>query len=81
MYHNRFEDWKGGLRIGESFCYSFAKVSFEDRERAEVALIFKLQPPYNDEHSNNFIYSDTIVEISGRSALLPSRVKMVADDN
>ena len=68
--HDRLEDWKGALQAGETLCYSCAKVDEKDRERAEAAMIFKDQPPFNDEHKNGFDYEDTHIIIKGRKSLL-----------
>ena len=37
--HERLSDWKKRLRVGETLCYSFAKVEGNDRLRAEAAVI------------------------------------------
>lgn len=55
----------------QTLCYSYANVSSADRERAEAALIFKMQPPYNSEHTKEFIYEDTEIRTSGRNKFLP----------
>lgn len=69
--HDRLDDWLDGLSSGQTLCYSYAKASSDDRERAEAALIFKIQPPFNTEHMKEFIYEDTEIKTSGRKYLLP----------
>jgi hypothetical protein len=69
--HDRLDDWMDSLRSGQTLCYSYANVSSADRERAEAALIFKIQPPFNTEHTKEFIYEDTEIKTSGRNYLLP----------
>lgn len=70
--HDRLDDWMNSLRSGQTLCYSYANVSSADRERAEAALIFKMQPPYNSEHKDQFIYEDTEVKTNGRNKFLPA---------
>ena len=69
--HDRLDDWLDSLSSGQTLCYSYAKASSDDRERAEAALIFKIQPPFNTEHTKEFIYEDTEIKTSGRNYLLP----------
>ena len=69
--HDRLDDWKNSLGTGQTLCYSCAKVSSDDRERAEAALIFKVQPPFNTEHTTEFIYEDTKILTSGKNKYLP----------
>ena len=68
--HNRLSDWIKELRYGEELCYSFAPITSADRERVEAALIFKHQPPLNEEHRNHFIYNDTKMILSGKIKFL-----------
>lgn len=70
--HERLEDWKRRLKTGQTLCYSVALVSSEDRERAEAALIIKTQPPFNSEHTGQFIYNDTIINTRGKNKYLPA---------
>lgn len=71
--HDRHDDWMRQLQAGETLCFSFAPVSAEDRERAEAALIFKCQPPLNEEHTTTFAYNDTEIITSGRRGTLPQK--------
>lgn len=66
--HERLADWKKRLRLGETLCYSFAKVGEDDRIRAEAAVIFHHKPPCNVEYKYSFPFADTTVKASGRHA-------------
>lgn len=70
--HDRHDDWVDELKFGETLCYSFAPVTPSDRERTEAALIFKCQPPLNEEHTGHFTYEDTTVITKGENCKLPS---------
>lgn len=69
--HERLPDWKRALQFGERLCFAAAKVSPIDRERAEAALIFRCQPPLNNEHTRHFIYEDTEIVTSNKNYKLP----------
>lgn len=68
--HDRLDDWKNSLSTGQTLCYSYAKVSSTDKERAEAALTFEMQPPFNTEHKDQFIYEDTEIKTSGKNKFL-----------
>ena len=68
--HDRLDDWKKHLKANETLCYSFAAINSNDRERAEAALIYKHQPLTNEEHMDHFIYEDTKMLLSGKTAKL-----------
>ena len=70
--HDRLDDWLDSLSSGQTLCYSYAKASSDDRERAEAALIFEKQPSFNTEHTKEFIYEDTEIKTSGRNKFLPA---------
>lgn len=72
--HDRLDDWLSYLEEDQTLCYSYAKISNTDRERAEAALIFEVQPPFNDEHTKDFIYNDTEIITSGKNYLLPKDI-------
>lgn len=69
--HERLDDWKNRLPKGQTLCFSFAPVAFEDRERVEAALIIRTQPPFNTEHKEQFAYNDTTINTNGDNILLP----------
>lgn len=77
--HERLPDWLDELESEEVLCYSFAPVSKIDRERAEAALIFKCQPPMNDEHKRRFSYEDTEIVATGNTAKLQTNFKLYKD--
>ena len=72
--HDRLEDWMSSLLKGQILCYSYSKVQDADRERAEAALIFTVQPEFNDEHKDQFIYEDTEIKTNGKNKFLPGRI-------
>ena len=71
VYHDRLDDWNDSLKAGQILCYSYAEVGKIDRERAEAALIFEMQPTFNTEHTKEFIYNDTEIITSGANKFLP----------
>lgn len=71
--HEKFPKWCNYLKNGESICYSFAPINSNDRERAEAALIYKIKPPCNTEHSKQFAYLTTEMIVTGKNSLLPVR--------
>ena len=68
--HERLQDWKRRLRIGETLCYAVATVNDSDRERAEAAVIYWHKPPCNVEYVNRFPFDTTHIETSGRNRFL-----------
>ena len=70
--HERLSDWKKRLKSGETLCYSVALVSGNDRNRAEAAVIFHHKPPCNTEYKYSFPYETTVIQTSGKNALLDS---------
>ena len=77
--HDRLKDWLNSLTAGQTLCYSYAKVSSTDRERAEAALIFEMQPRFNTEHKDQFIYEDTKIVTSGKNRFLPKEFTVEKD--
>ncbi len=77
--HDRLDDWKAHLSGSQTLCYSCAGVTANDRERAEAALIFRTQPPYNYEHTQNFIYEDTEIITTGKNKFLPEKFTVRKD--
>ncbi len=69
--HDRLDDWMNSISSRQTLCYSFAPVTAVDRERAEAALIIKMQPPFNTEHKKEFNYNDTSIATSGKNKFLP----------
>lgn len=68
--HERLNDWKRRLRIGETLCYTVATVNASDRERAEAAVIYRHKPPCNVEYINRFPFENTYIETSGSNRFL-----------
>ena len=71
--HERLQDWQNALQKGETICYSFAAINENDRERAEAALIYKIKPPFNTEHSRQFNYYPTEIIVEGETRFLLTR--------
>ena len=70
--HERLNDWQRYLAPGQTLCYSFAAVNGQDRLRAEAAMINHHKPPCNSEYKGYFPYGTTLINTSGRNALLSS---------
>ena len=71
--HPSLEIWKKQLKSGQVLCFSAATIAPDsDRERAEAAMIFKLQPPCNSSCKDSFTYDTTTIESSGRNRFLPA---------
>lgn len=68
--HERYEDWKRLVNVGNTLCFSAGPVSGNDRFRVEAAYIFHHKPPLNVEYKNNFPFDQTRVISSGKTALL-----------
>ncbi|SRR6266540_347048 len=68
--HEKKPTWHKYLGIGENFRFAFGPVAGTDRERVEAALIFKHQPPANDQYKDSFPFDDTTIYTSGNNALL-----------
>lgn len=63
--HNRYEDWKKGLKEGEFLYYASAPASKEERTLAEAALIYRYKPPYNEEYVDNYPFQPVKLKLSG----------------
>ena len=70
--HERLPDWKKRLKAGETLCYSVALVNSNDRNRAEAAVIFHHKPPCNTEYKDSVPFDSTMIQTSGKNALLVS---------
>jgi hypothetical protein len=68
--HEKWPFWRRHCRANNEICFSFAPVASPDRERGEAAMIYKHQPPVNDEYRNNFPFDQTTMSLSGKTALL-----------
>ncbi len=77
--HDKLDDWLDSLGTDETLFYSYANVSKDYRERAEAALIFKVQPLFNTEHTTEFIYEDTKIITSGKNYSLPEEFTVKKD--
>jgi hypothetical protein len=70
MRHERWNDWRRGVKSGGELYFAFAPAEFPARLRAEAALIFEHQPLLNVEHKLEFPFQDTTMIVDGRSGLL-----------
>lgn len=68
--HEKKTFWKSFCAVGEHVCYSVAGVSEGSLPIVEAALIYKHQPPCNDQLRDSFPHEKTQVLTSGCSALL-----------
>lgn len=72
--HERWGDWEAELNWGEVLCFTAALISPDGaRQRAEAAMIYKHEPPCNEEHVHLFPFETTTVSTSGKVALLHER--------
>lgn len=70
--HEKRVAWARHLEAGEEFCYSFARVTSELRERCEAALVHHHRPPENAGQFECFDYDKTNVALKGKAGLLVS---------
>ena len=68
--HENYKNWVKHVRLGNELCFSFGRVGATDRARVEAAMIFKHEPPENDEYIDSFPYDRTTMLLSGMTALL-----------
>lgn len=68
--HEKLKEWEEGLNEGEFLCYSFARITSPERERAEAALIFRHQPRENTKYTYDFPFPETEIALSGKIAKL-----------
>ena len=72
--HERWDDWRSELQLGEVLCFNAALISPKsDRERAEAAMIYKHKPPCNVEYVNHFPFDTTSIQTKGRNCLLSTK--------
>ena len=72
--HEKWTEWREEVPSTFELCFSFAKVSSPDRERAECALIYHHKPTCNDECKDSFPYEDTTVVSAGRHKFIKSPI-------
>lgn len=71
MNHDRWQDWKRKLKVGETICVNAAPISPDaDRQRAEAAMIFKHKPACNTDYVDTFPFDTTSITTSGKNALM-----------
>jgi len=68
--HDRYEDFKRQLDVGQELCYSCSSVSSNDLDLVENALIFMQQPDLNDKLKEGFYYPDSRFSVDGDCVLL-----------
>ncbi len=72
--HERWDDWRSELQLGEVLCFNAALISPKsDRERAEAAMIYEHKPPCNVEYVNHFPFDTTSIQTTGKTCLLKAR--------
>ncbi len=70
--HDMRSEWKKHLKEDEIILVSVAKivprsgtrVTKEERERVEAALIYKIKPELNESKTENFLYKKTIIYVT-----------------
>ncbi|MCK4664176.1 MAG: GIY-YIG nuclease family protein [Bacteroidales bacterium] len=68
--HEKWDDWRKHVGIGNELCFSFGEVSSNEKNRVEAAYIFKHKPPVNTEYVNSFPYDQTTIKSTGKTDLL-----------
>lgn len=68
--HEKWDDWRKGVRKSKELCFSFAYVESNYRNRVEAALIFNHKPPVNDEYKYSFPFDTTTISASGKTSFL-----------
>ena len=73
--HEKWDDWRSHLKEGQKLCFSSSEEisSDDDRLRIEAACIYEHKPIENIEHTNNFNYPDTLINLKGKISKLYSR--------
>ncbi len=72
--HERRNDFLAACKPGEIIFYSYAKVSTNDLDRVESALIYHTKPVLNNNEKDDFSYEKTHVISDGACALLDSDI-------
>lgn len=75
--HEKLENWKKELMIGEELCYSCTNVSSIYNERVEAALININKPIVNIEYKHSFPFDKTHVNSRGRYSKLKERITVI----
>lgn len=63
--HEKWDDWRGYKKSGETLCFCYTYIDKDCNERVEAALINSNQPPENTEYKNAFPFDKTTVICSG----------------
>ena len=70
--HEKWPKWRQYCGKGNEICFSFAAVNGPDRARGEAALIYRHQPPANDQYKDTFPFDETTMFLEGETGLLES---------
>lgn len=74
LNHDKLTEMRKSLSYGNQLCIHCAPIEnytySPDKNRAEAALIYKHQPPFNDRLKDRFAYDATTISNSGRYSLL-----------
>lgn len=62
--HEKYENFKGALRDGESLWFTYILVDKQDCARVEAAFIYHCQPTLNDSEKDSFNYDKTTINYS-----------------
>lgn len=78
--HEKWSKWLSHLNQGEQLCFNYAHVDADNRDRVEAALIFKHEPPVNDEYVDRFPFDKTTIYTSGCNEFLHSSFTVIRKD-
>lgn len=78
--HDKYPDFDDYLKPGEELCLSYAKLSTNDLDRVENALVYTQKPPFNELLKDHFNYNDTTLNVKG-SSLLIKKGEWLGDNN
>lgn len=70
LNHERLDAWKQCLSINETLCFSCAELPIKSLSVCEAAMIYKHQPPCNEQCKDGFYHSTTHVGTSGANLYL-----------
>ena len=70
--HEKYDEWRGYLKSGETLCYAYTDVCDANCERVEAAYIYRHCPPVNSSCTKSFNYYPTRVISTGRIGKLNS---------
>lgn len=64
--HEKRVEWGKYLQPTETVCYSYAPVDGRSLDVVEAALVYKLQPPVNDQLKHAYLHAPAQLVITGQ---------------